>query len=155
MCPKTLAKIRGHHGSSLGSSVLTGRAGYMRHLNRWPLCLAQAVSILLQGHFTAVLFDLFRAIMVAKLTIDAIILFGDKNTKSVVLVNRYNQYMEGLTDAATGEARRGFMDVVQEKPAIPPSKQRQRTDNQPSAYEATHAASLCYAFHAEFDVAGA
>ena len=47
-------------------------------------------------------------------TIDAITLFGDKNTKNVVLEKSYKEYMEGFTDAATGEARRGFMDVVAE-----------------------------------------
>ena len=47
-------------------------------------------------------------------TIDAITLFGDKNTKNVVLEKSYKEYMEGFTDVATGEARRGFMDVVQE-----------------------------------------
>jgi type I restriction enzyme, R subunit len=47
-------------------------------------------------------------------TIDAITLFGDKNTKNVVLEKSYKEYMEGFTDSATGEARRGFMDVVQE-----------------------------------------
>lgn len=47
-------------------------------------------------------------------TIDAITLFGDKNTKNVVLEKSYKEYMEGFTDAATGGARRGFMDVVQE-----------------------------------------
>lgn len=47
-------------------------------------------------------------------TIDAITLFGDKNTKNVVLEKSYSEYMEGFTDAATGEARRGFKDVVQE-----------------------------------------
>lgn len=47
-------------------------------------------------------------------TIDAITLFGDKNTKNVVLEKSYKEYMEGFTDAATGEARRGFMDVVKE-----------------------------------------
>ncbi|SIR28722.1 type I restriction enzyme, R subunit [Janthinobacterium sp. TND4EL3] len=47
-------------------------------------------------------------------TIDAITLFGDKNTKNVVLEKSYKEYMEGFTDAATGEACRGFMDVVQE-----------------------------------------
>jgi len=49
-----------------------------------------------------------------KATIDAITLFGDKNTKNVVLEKSYKEYMEGFTDATTGEARRGFMDVVQE-----------------------------------------
>ncbi len=47
-------------------------------------------------------------------TIDAITLFGDKNTKNVVLEKSYKEYMEGFTDAVTGEARRGFAEVVQE-----------------------------------------
>ncbi len=47
-------------------------------------------------------------------TIDAITLFGDKNTKNVVLEKSYKEYMEGFTDVATGEARRGFVEVVKE-----------------------------------------
>ena len=47
-------------------------------------------------------------------TIDAITLFGDKNTKNVVLEKSYTEYMDGFTDTVTGEARRGFMDVVSE-----------------------------------------
>ncbi|OAI02306.1 DEAD/DEAH box helicase [Methylomonas methanica] len=47
-------------------------------------------------------------------TIDAITLFGDKNTKNVVLEKSYKEYMEGFTDVVTGEARRGFVDVVTE-----------------------------------------
>jgi type I restriction enzyme R subunit len=47
-------------------------------------------------------------------TIDAITLFGDTNTKNVVLEKSYKAYMEGFTDVATGEARRGFVDVVRE-----------------------------------------
>lgn len=47
-------------------------------------------------------------------TIDAITLFGDKNTKNVVLEKSYREYMEGFTDVITGEARRGFVEVVQE-----------------------------------------
>ncbi|MCP5015421.1 MAG: type I restriction endonuclease subunit R [Ketobacter sp.] len=47
-------------------------------------------------------------------TVDAITLFGDKNTKNVVLEKSYNEYMEGFTDVVTGEARRGFMEVVSE-----------------------------------------
>ncbi|MFX4313431.1 type I restriction endonuclease subunit R, partial [Enterobacter sp. 63] len=47
-------------------------------------------------------------------TIDAITLFGDKNTKNVVLEKSYKEYMEGFTDVVTGEARRGFVDVVRE-----------------------------------------
>jgi len=49
-----------------------------------------------------------------KATIEAITLFGDKNTKNVVLEKSYKEYMEGFTDVVTGEARRGFMDVVTE-----------------------------------------
>ncbi|GEQ33616.1 type I restriction-modification system restriction subunit R [Marinilactibacillus psychrotolerans] len=47
-------------------------------------------------------------------TIDAITLFGDKNTKNVVLEKSYKEYMGGFTDIATGEARRGYIDVVKE-----------------------------------------
>ncbi|MBX3010421.1 MAG: type I restriction endonuclease subunit R [Caldilineaceae bacterium] len=47
-------------------------------------------------------------------TIDAITLFGDKNTKNVVLEKSYKEYMEGFTDVATGEARRGYLEVVAE-----------------------------------------
>lgn len=47
-------------------------------------------------------------------TIDAITLFGDNNTKNVVLEKSYKEYMEGFTDVATGEARRGYLDVVSE-----------------------------------------
>ena len=47
-------------------------------------------------------------------TVDAITLFGDKNTKNVVLEKSYKEYMEGFTDIATGETRRGFVEVVKE-----------------------------------------
>ena len=47
-------------------------------------------------------------------TIDAITLFGDKNTKNVILEKSYKEYMEGFTDIVTGEARRGYEDVVKE-----------------------------------------
>ncbi|MCK4842947.1 MAG: type I restriction endonuclease subunit R, partial [Methylococcales bacterium] len=36
-----------------------------------------------------------------KATVDAITLFGDKNTKNVVLEKSYKEYMEGFTDIAT------------------------------------------------------
>ena len=49
-----------------------------------------------------------------KATVDAITLFGDKNTKNVVLEKSYKEYMEGFTDVISGEARRGFMEVVRE-----------------------------------------
>lgn len=49
-----------------------------------------------------------------KSTIDAITLFGDSNTKNVVLEKSYKEYLEGFTDIATGQARRGFIEVVKE-----------------------------------------
>lgn len=49
-----------------------------------------------------------------KATIHAITLFGDSNTKNVVLEKSYKEYLEGFTDIATGEARRGYVEVVKE-----------------------------------------
>lgn len=47
-------------------------------------------------------------------TIDAITLFGDSNTKNVVLEKSYKEYLEGFTDIVTGEARRGYVEVVKD-----------------------------------------
>ncbi len=47
-------------------------------------------------------------------TVDAITLFGDSNTKNVILEKSYQEYMEGFTDVVTGEARRGYREVVSE-----------------------------------------
>ncbi|WP_406240188.1 type I restriction endonuclease subunit R (plasmid) [Acetobacter orientalis] len=47
-------------------------------------------------------------------TVKAITLFGNANTKNVVLEKSYSEYMKGFTDQTTGEARRGFVDVVRE-----------------------------------------
>lgn len=47
-------------------------------------------------------------------TIDAITLFGDGNTKNIVLEKSYKEYMEGFTDIVTGETHRGYLDVVDE-----------------------------------------
>ena len=47
-------------------------------------------------------------------TIDAITLFGKNSTKNVILEKSYKEYMQGFTDAATGEARRGFLEVTSE-----------------------------------------
>ena len=52
----------------------------------------------------------FRDLEIA--TVDAITLFGDKNTKNVVLEKSYKEYLDGFTDIVTGQARRGFKDVV-------------------------------------------
>ena len=52
----------------------------------------------------------FRDLEIA--TVQAITLFGDKNTKNIVLEKSYKEYLEGFTDIATGHSRRGFIDVV-------------------------------------------
>ncbi|MFT5623044.1 MAG: type I restriction enzyme R subunit [Bacteroidia bacterium] len=49
-----------------------------------------------------------------KSTVDAITLFGNANTKNVVLEKSYKEYMEGFTDIATGRACRGYVEVVNE-----------------------------------------
>ena len=45
-------------------------------------------------------------------TIEAIRVFGDQNTSQIVLEKSYQDYMEGFCEAERGEARRGFLDVV-------------------------------------------
>lgn len=47
-------------------------------------------------------------------TIDAITLFGDSNTRNVVLERSYKEYLEGFKDIVTGEVRRGYIEVVKE-----------------------------------------
>jgi len=47
-------------------------------------------------------------------TIDAITLFGDENTKNVILEKSYKEYMDGFRDVISGEARRGFIAVLTE-----------------------------------------
>lgn len=47
-------------------------------------------------------------------TVDAISLFGDANTKNVVLEKSYNEYMLGFMDIVSGEAKRGYVEVVKQ-----------------------------------------
>ncbi|KGB53858.1 Restriction endonuclease [Sphingopyxis sp. LC81] len=47
-------------------------------------------------------------------TIDAITLFGDSNTKNVVLEKSFREYMEGFSDIASGAASRGFKAILAE-----------------------------------------
>ena len=47
-------------------------------------------------------------------TIDAITLFGDSNTRNVVLERSYKEYLEGFKDIVTGDVRRGYIEVVKE-----------------------------------------
>ncbi len=47
-------------------------------------------------------------------TIDAITLFGDSNTRNVVLEKSYSEYMKGFQDQESGISRRGFIDILNE-----------------------------------------
>lgn len=47
-------------------------------------------------------------------TIDAITLFGDKNTANFVLEKSYREYLEGFKDLASGEAKKGYVEIVKE-----------------------------------------
>jgi type I restriction enzyme R subunit len=47
-------------------------------------------------------------------TVEAITLFGDNNTKNVVLEKSYDEYMQGFTDETSGEARRGYLEIASE-----------------------------------------
>lgn len=67
-------------------------------------------------------------------TIDAITLFGDKNTKNVVLEKSYREYMEGFTDVVTGEARRGYMEVVTELQRRFPNPERIEKESDKKAF---------------------
>jgi type I restriction enzyme R subunit len=49
-----------------------------------------------------------------KSTVDAITLFGDTNTKNVILEKSYQEYMEGFNDLITGKDRRGYLAVVKD-----------------------------------------
>ena len=46
-------------------------------------------------------------------TIEAITLFGDKNTKNILLEKSYQEYMNGFVDGE-GEAKKGFVAVITE-----------------------------------------
>lgn len=47
-------------------------------------------------------------------TIDAIALFGDEKTANFVLEKSYREYLEGFKDIASGEARKGYIEIVKE-----------------------------------------
>lgn len=46
--------------------------------------------------------------------IDAITLFGDESTANFVLEKSYQEYLEGFKDIISGEARRGYIEIVKE-----------------------------------------
>ncbi len=47
-------------------------------------------------------------------TIDAIRLFGNSNTKNVILEKSYQEYMQGFRDILTGEQKKGYIELVKE-----------------------------------------
>ncbi len=67
-------------------------------------------------------------------TVDAITLFGDKNTRNVVLEKSYKEYMEGFKDIVSGEAKRGFVEVVAELEQIFPDPANIETEADKKAF---------------------
>lgn len=47
-----------------------------------------------------------------KATVDAITLFGESNTKNIVLEKSFNEYLEGFKDIITGKENRGYNEIV-------------------------------------------
>lgn len=47
-------------------------------------------------------------------TIDAITLFGDSNTRNVVLERSYKEYLEGFQDVISGKIHKGYIEIVKE-----------------------------------------
>ena len=47
-------------------------------------------------------------------TIDAIKLFGDQSTANFVLEKSYREYLEGFKDLTSGEAKKGYLEIVKE-----------------------------------------
>lgn len=67
-------------------------------------------------------------------TIDAIKLFGDANTRNVVLEKSYSDYMNGFTDELTGEVHRGYVEVVKELQAHFPNPANIETEADKKAF---------------------
>lgn len=65
-------------------------------------------------------------------TIDAITLFGDKNTKNVVLEKSYTEYMQGHSDEDGN--KRGFVDLVKELEERFPNPAKIDTDADKKAF---------------------
>lgn len=67
-------------------------------------------------------------------TIDAIKLFGDSNTKHVVLEKSYKEYMEGFKDIITGQSRRGYIELINELQNKYPNPQDIETESDKKAF---------------------
>jgi len=69
-----------------------------------------------------------------KATVDAIRLFGDKNTQNVVLEKSYKEYMEGFTDIITGKECRGYIKIVKELQEIYPNPEEIEKEKDKKAF---------------------
>ena len=69
-----------------------------------------------------------------KATIDAITLFGDRNTRNMVLEKSYKEYMEGFSDVINGEARRGYVDIVAELKQLFPNPDKIEREQDKKAF---------------------
>ncbi|WP_257575267.1 type I restriction endonuclease subunit R, EcoR124 family [Vibrio parahaemolyticus] len=67
-------------------------------------------------------------------TVEALTLFGDKNTKNIVLEKSYDEYMQGFTDVITGQARRGFVEIVAELEQRFPTSEEIETETDKKAF---------------------
>ncbi len=65
-----------------------------------------------------------------KATIDAIKLFGDANTRHIILEKSYKEYMDGFTDIITGNASRGYINVVEDLNEKFPNPQAIKTESE-------------------------
>ena len=67
-------------------------------------------------------------------TVEALKIFGDKNTKNIVLEKSYDEYMQGFTDVITGQARRGFVEIVAELEQRFPTSEEIETEADKKAF---------------------
>ena len=67
-------------------------------------------------------------------TIDAISLFGQADKNNVVLENSYNEYMLGFMDILSGEAKKGYVEVVKQLKEQFPDPTEIETDTDKKAF---------------------
>ena len=67
-------------------------------------------------------------------TVDAITLYGDANTRNVILEKSYREYMEGFEDNLTGEARKGYLELVEELESRFPDPSAIETEKEKKAF---------------------
>lgn len=61
-------------------------------------------------------------------TVDAITLFGDKNTRNVVLEKSYEEYLKGFKDIVSGIESKGYIEIVKKlTEKFPPTKEIETT----------------------------